>query len=123
MTTSCSVYSTWLSSLKAASRITTIIRRILLLKLALQVSKVVSYCIACNLTTKPMSTFWVGDQIKAKLSYASDVTCQTQGHSKCAKFCDIDTTSRQGKLLIFKPKALSFCTADFPNIKIFPHRS
>ena len=55
-----------------------------------------------------MSTFTVENQIKAKLSYNSDVTCQPPGHSKCDKIYDTDTTNRRGKLLIFMPKALTF---------------
>ena len=35
-----------------------------------------------------MQTFWVGDQIKTKLSYASDVTYQPPDYSKYDKICD-----------------------------------
>ena len=65
-----------------------------------------------------MPTLCVGDRIEPKLSYTSDVTCQPPRQSKCDKICDTDTTSRQGKVLIFKPKALSFYTTDFLYISI-----
>ena len=65
-----------------------------------------------------MSTFTVENQIKTKLSYNSDVTCQPPGHSKCDKIYDTDTTNRRGKLLIFMPKALTFYTTDFSYMNI-----
>ena len=58
-----------------------------------------------------MPTFWVCDWIKAKFIVI---------HSKGDKICDMDTTSRQAKLLIFKQKTLSFYTTDFSNINISP---
>ena len=68
-----------------------------------------------------MPTFGIGDEIKAKLSYTSEVKCQQLDHSKCNKICDIDTTSRRMKLLIFKPKTLGFKLQAFL-ISKFPHR-
>ena len=57
-----------------------------------KVTKVVSCCIVCNLTTKPKQNFCVGGRIKDKLllSYASDVTWQPLGLSKFDKICDTD---------------------------------
>ena len=57
------------------------------------------------------------------LSYASNVACQPLGHSKCDKICDtVATTSRRGKVLIFKPKATSFYATEFSYISIFPYK-
>ena len=54
-----------------------------------------SCLIVCNLTTKYMLIFWVGDQTKAKLIESlSDVTCQWLGHIKCDKVCDTDTYNK-----------------------------
>ena len=64
------------------------------------VTKMVSCCIVYNVTTKnPCQHFeLVNDQIKAKLielaSYASDVTYQPLGHSKCDKVCDTDSYNK-----------------------------
>ena len=83
MTTSCSVYSTWWSSLKATWKLITItynksntalienymssVPIFLWLKCRhLKVTKVVSCCIIYSLTTKSMMTS-TGDQIIAKL--------------------------------------------------------
>ena len=61
----------------------------------------------------PCQLFEFGDRIKAKLSYDSYVTCQPPGHSKYHKICDTDTSSRYGKVPIFKPKALRFYSKYF----------
>lgn len=60
-----------------------------------------------------MPTIWVDNRIKGKLSYAWVATCQSPGHNKCEKNCDAYTTSRQGKLISFKPKAHSFYKTNF----------
>ena len=73
----------------------------------------VSCYIVGNVATRPMPTFSVGDRIEVNLSYASYVTYQPPGHSKCDKIYDMDTTSRRAKLLILKLKGLSFYTTDF----------
>ena len=57
------------------------------------------------------------------LSYASDVTCQPLGHSKCDKVPmrhgQLATTSRWGKVPIFKQKAPSFHASEFSYINFF----
>ena len=55
------------------------------------------------------------------LNYASDVTCQPLGLSKCDKICDADSYNKQTwKVLIFKPKAPSFHTIECSYINFFP---
>ena len=69
-----------------------------------------------NITTRT-KTFWVGDQIKPKLSCASDVTCQQTGNSKCEMICDTDTWTRQGKLMVLKnQKLLAFTLISYINV-------
>ena len=57
-----------------------------------------------------MLTYEFGDQINAKLSYASDMT---SSHSKC----DLSGIEKAGKekLLILKPKAHSFYITNIPH--------
>ena len=55
------------------------------------------------------------------LNYPSDVSCQPLGYSKFHNNFDTNT-SKPGKLLIFKPKALNFHTENFSDINISPKR-
>ena len=67
-----------------------------------------------------MPTNCVGNPIKAQLTYASDFPCQQPGLSKYQKIWH-STTNGQKKLLILKPKFLSFYITDFPDIT-FPRK-
>ena len=55
-----------------------------------------------------------------------DVTCQPLDHSKCDKVPmrhgQLATTSRRGKVPIFKPKAPSFHTTEFSYLNYFPQK-
>ena len=55
-----------------------------------------------------------------------DVTCQPLYHSKCDKVPmrhgQLATTSRRGKVPIFKPKAPSFHTTEFSYLNYFPQK-
>ena len=46
----------------------------------------------------------------------------SRSDSKHDKICDTDTTIRRGKVLIFKSKALSFCTTNFSYISTLPSK-
>ena len=63
-----------------------------------------------------MPTFTISDRINANLSYASDITCQPPGHSKCDKICDSDKKKKR-KTTNFK--TISPYTTDFSYINIF----
>ena len=79
-----------------------------------KVIKMVGNGIAFKLTAKPTLTFKL---VKLQwLICASDVACQPLGHRKCDKA----TTSRQGKVPIFQPKARSFYTTEISYINFFP---
>ena len=85
-----------------------------------KVIKVVSCCVMYNLTIMPMSFFWVGVRVKDKLTKLR-FRCQSQppGRSKWDNICDMDTTSRRGEVLIFKPKFHIIFIKPFLYINIF----
>ena len=58
-----------------------------------KIIKMVCCCIVCSLKTKPISTFGVGDRIKAKPM--EGVTYNPLGHSKCDKICHMDCYIKQ----------------------------
>ena len=57
------------------------------------------------------------------MSYASAVTCQPLGYSKCRKICDTDGYNKQTrKVLTVKPKAPSFHTKKVSYLNFFPEK-
>ena len=67
-----------------------------------------------------MSAFWVSDRVKVKMatrqmSHASHQAIENA--TRCVT--QMLTTSRKGKVLVFKSKALSFYIKDFSYINIF----
>ena len=61
-----------------------------------------------------MPLFRAGDRDKAKLTKPRfNCQCQPTGLSKCNKICDMDTRSRRGEALIFKPTYPIIYTKDF----------
>ena len=69
-----------------------------------------------------MPNFWVGDRIKAKLWAALIFhMLATREVVNATRYVTwIGTTSRRGKVLIFKPKAPSFHTTEFSYLNYFP---
>ena len=71
-----------------------------------------------------MPNFWVGDRIKAKLWAALifHMLASREVVNATRYVTWIGTTSRRGKVLIFKPKAPSFLTTKFSSIKLLPQK-
>ena len=88
----------------------------------------VSCCIFCNLTTKnPFQLFGlVNDQVKRKMIELATLQMSHASHQaivNATKYAiRLATTSKRGKVLIFKSKAPSFHTKEFSYINFFPQQ-